>query len=358
MHKSCTFWSILLLAGVVEAQVVSDLPPKPDVQTYLMVGRESVRGEALAIEDDRVRMRVHFNEGTMQRTFRVDQFRPGSVFRMRLSLTADDDVAGHLALVRYALDTEQVTRARQSLARARSLAGDPRLGTDLERGFVAAEVSALERRFFEQLDGGDLRAAKRTLSAMRRKYAGALSPGRIAGLQREVDRERDRRTAEGVAAKTAEDRMQLAKERQRRLTPLVQRLEVAARARRNGLLNSKNFSRAIDEFGRAIRQCEVVLSSLEQLERRYGNDEVTMRETGLLRRDAEQVMVDCLLNTASMYLTRSSLTSAMGSVNKVFVVDPSNDQALEMRSRIETAASYWGWGWSWRRGVTPPPESD
>ena len=349
MRKNVTIWSVLLLSGAVESQEL-EVERAPEVQTYLMVGRESVRGEVLGIEADRVRMRIYFDKGTMQRTFPLDRFRPGSVFRMRLALTADDDVAGHLDLVRYALDTDQVSQARQSLARARSIAGDPNLGQDLEREFAAAEVETLERRFFEQLNDDRLIAAEKTLASMRRKYAEALAPGRLEGLLREVDRERGRRTAESAAVAAAEDRKQVAIERERRLSPLMDRLEVAARARQKGLLNSSQFSRAIDDFGRAVRQCEVVLRTLDQLERRYGNDEITMREAGLLRREATQVMVDSLIHSASMYLTRSSLTAAMGSVNKVFVVDPRNEQALELRARIETAASYWGWGWGWRRG--------
>jgi tetratricopeptide (TPR) repeat protein len=344
LTQQLTLCSVLLLSTIATGQDRGS-----GLRSYLLVDRTAVRGEVLRVDGESVLLRIPIAEGNMEWEYRLDRFTPASIYHIRAAVAPDDDAAVHLELAEFALGVDQVSLARASLANARQIAGDPGLGTALERRFAATEASKLEARFFRQLGDGDIDTAGRTLITLSRRFPEEITAERVATLQQELDRERDRRrgATAAAAAKRVEGEQQ--DEQRRWLAALASELDGAHSAWEQALRSTGSFVQATELFDRAVTRGELVLRSAKGLEGAWADRPEAIRELDRLREDAERLVLDARLGSASQYLTRGSFSQAMESVNRILLDDPRNPQALAMRGRIETAANEaWGWYWTWR----------
>jgi hypothetical protein len=338
---------LLSLAAQVDARM--ELPAPGGIQTFYLADKQPLRAEVLSVADGQARLRVHAGGGTLERTVGLNELTPYSAYRLQESITPAGDAQAWLDLAGFAADNGLVSSARRALSRARNIAGDPDLGTDVEGRLSASAADAMIEDFHEDLEAGRLSAAERTLRTAVSRYPDQIDARQGRALQQEFERAR----AEIERGERSEAAQQEAREaaaaREKELRPLRQRLERGRKEYERALANSKSGSTANRQLEGAIRDLQSVVQGADRVIEKAGNDEVLVREASRVRESAQSTRIDALLASGSLHIVRGQFNPAMGRVNEVLLLEPENKRALAMRGRIEVAANQDGWGWGGRR---------
>ena len=104
-------------------------------------------------------------------------------------------------------------------------------------------------------------------------------------------------------------------------------------------------STSLRHYDRALALFRDLDRRAETLMRRHADEPDFTSELSSLSQQGQDETITCLLSQASIYTTRSSFNQAMGKVGQVLAVDSQNQQALNMRARIEIAANSNNGGW-------------
>jgi tetratricopeptide (TPR) repeat protein len=316
-----------------------------DKETYILSSGRAVKAEVLEVNDSRVRMRVHVAGGSLERWFRLEEFKPQSAYVILRSVAKVKDPGAHLRLAEFAASKSLIAVARRELQSARSLSGNALLGSNVQTMIDRRAVDGLEHLFREALSKGQLDSAQKYLSAILIRHPSAKSAAEREALVALLDNQR-------FAAKDARHRAKAkrasAREEKRRAsllrTPRAHLAKGKAESRK-GLLGSRHFASAHQHFTRAVRHYESTIRSTETLERKKSSSEILKRQSRALRSEAQTALANSLLNSGSLCLVRGKFTTAMEHVNRILLMDPKNSRALSMRARIEIAANQWGYGY-------------
>ncbi len=324
-----------------------ELPSAKSAQTFYLADKTPLFAEVKSIDSGQATLTVFAGGGSLQRTIALSDFTPTSAFRAMESVASADDANAQLELAKFAADHGLVASARRSLSRARSISGDPKLGADIEATVAKSAANSMIDDFHELLKKGDLLAAQRKLDAATNRYPDEIDATRGQALAQELvaaraDIERgERKEAADRAARDA------AKEQDRLLRPLRERLQRGQEAYKRALAESKNTGTASRLLDTAIQNFGTVLEGADELTQKHADDEGLTSEIGRLRASARSQQIAALLASGSLYLVRGSMNAAMGRVNQTLLLDPNNQQALALRGRIEIAANSNNSGWGW-----------
>jgi tetratricopeptide (TPR) repeat protein len=335
----------VLSSILVSLLLVSSVDKALDKEIYILASGKAVKAEVLEVNDSRVKMRVHVAGGSLERWFRLEEFKPHSAYVILRSVANAEDPGAHLRLAEFAANKSLIAVARRELHLARKLSGKISLGSNVQTMIDRRAVDGLERLFREALSKGQLDSAQKYLSAILIRHPSAKSAAEREALVALLDKQR-------LAAKDARHRAKAkrasARDEKRResllRTPRAHLAKGQAESRK-GLLGSRHFASAHQHFTRAVRHFESTIRSMEVLERKKSSSDLLKRESRALRSEAQTGLANSLLNSGSLCLVRGKFTAAMEHVNRILLIDPKNSRALAMRARVEIAANQWGYGY-------------
>ncbi|MHC4815292.1 MAG: hypothetical protein ACYTGW_08840 [Planctomycetota bacterium] len=338
----------LVLAGSAAAQPTGDLlvvPSKNSIRTYVFTekkaGKTGIRGKIKKVQGDRVWLTVYKGSATWDETAKLDEFTPVSRFRIMQAVTPDTAEA-QLGLARYGLAQDAPVQARYALRVARKLAGDPKLGADLEAELRKETATLLQARFHDSLAKGKIATARQTLRELNRHYSDVVSPDARSQLQAALETREADFKAQAAERRAKEATARQDKEFHRKLNPLRKRLERGQANVKRGLNAGSSMSKALGAFKRANSDLDRVVRGCEQLRKKYGNEPRYTSDINYVHEQGTRALTDSLLHSASILTSRGSFNKALGNVNKVLAMDSNNTRALAMRGRIEAAANE-GW---------------
>jgi len=347
---------LLLASAALGLLSASNLPvvhaPAPAVQDddagaesrrYVMKGGKAIRGSVLAVEGDRVRLRVSVGGGSGESWYDLSSFEPGSQVDLRRAGLADDDYQGMLDVATFALESGLVDDARRELqfmAHAAAAAGTP-----LTPELRASALDLTDRIITELCAAGKVGEARTGVRRLLTKRGGDLTDEDRTRLMDTLDAGIAAREAAEAAERDARADARATAELERKLAPIRKDVEDGQAYRRKGLLESKSQSKSRRDLKKAVGHFDRARKSAERLARSAAGDEALAAQLADLSEAAFAGWHDCLLSLASLSLSTGQFNDAMESVNTVLADVPKDREALEMRSRIEVTANDWGW---WR----------
>jgi hypothetical protein len=305
---------------------------------------QTVHANVLGTQGDDVRLEVYVGGGKMVETRKMAAFDQESQFMIQHAVTPDTPDA-YLKLAKSAIDAGLINSARRSLAKARSLAGDPSLGADIESSIGGRSVAVLEKHFEDDVKAGHTVDARRVLATLELRHGDAVPDQKRKAMQAEIDSILAQRKAAEAAREAAAETAREAKKRKQELEPAEHYLELAKRHRKTAMTSSAGSSEADDNYKRAVTDSQRALHDLDSLAKRHANDTELMSQLAPLRQDAQSTMVSSLMDGASVYMIHGRFNDAMTNVNRVLASNPTHEQeqrANAMRARMEMAANR-GW---------------
>ncbi|MHC5064399.1 MAG: hypothetical protein ACYTG5_10545 [Planctomycetota bacterium] len=321
-------------------------------RTYLLKDKTVIRAEILAVEGEDVRLRFHVEGGGGIVTRKLEDFTPASQFNIKRAVTDKDDLEGHLALAEFAVQNGLIAAGRREIFAAREIAQDHGIAPELEDRIMDEAVRIIDGLLREMIAEGKTKDAKHLLREM-------MQAPRLSDEQKQelVDLVHAGTTTTATAkpeepsntAKTpTTESRELSTAENRQLKPLQERLEKGRSHEKKALMNSRSQSSAISEYNRAIKEFEIIDKNTSSILKRPSSSSGLVIALQSLGKEAEDAMISSLLGQASIYFTRSSFNDALDNIGQVLAIDPQNQQALDMRARIEIAANddddYWRGG--------------
>lgn len=115
---------------------------------------------------------------------------------------------------------------------------------------------------------------------------------------------------------------------------------------KQGLTTKRTGSASMQAWEKAIYDGKKCLAELGKFEKKEANSEASALASGYRVLVIEQ-MIEIYMHMASNLTTRTDYNGATTQVNQALALDPTSTAALDMRARIEYAASDDGdWGWA------------
>lgn len=316
--------------------------PQGSIETLVLKNGDHMRAEVLRLDNERAVLRVHFEGGSMQVTRRLDEFEPQSVYRMLRTSADPQKTADLLRLAEFAADNGLIWVAQRDLEAARRLAGQDSLAPELAQKVEDKGGSILEALFQRELDGNhDMQKARRLLSDLLIRFPGSQAAQRRDDLlarlrEAELRADADKRAAAAALASAKADEA-----RRKTLQAISEHIEDGAAENQRGLTSSKQFAVAHGHFQTAVQHFDKALRAAA-VAAKGSEDSQLAGQLQDLRQQASRLQTDALLNAGSVCLVRGQYNAALGHVNSVLAIDPTNADARAMRARIEVAASYRG----------------
>jgi len=314
-----------------------------EVRRYVMKGGKSVRGSVLALDGDRVRLKVMVAGGSGEAWYDLSAFEDKSQVDLRRAGLASDDYQGMLDLSAFALDKGLVDAARKELrfmAHSAQVAGTP-LSPELQAGALDL-TNKIILALCEAGKVGDARTGVRSLLT---KRGSDMTEAQRQQLMDTLDKGIAARKAATAAKKEARKDAKLAAETERKLAPLRKAVKDGEAYRRKGLLESKNQAKSRRDLKKAVAEFDRARKGVAKMADAGRKDEALGKELIGLSQEATTGWHDCLLSLASQSLSTGQFNDANASVNTVLADFPKDKEALAMRARIESASNDWGW---WR----------
>jgi len=324
------------LTSTGNAQETSRLLGQQQV-LYLASGT-TVRGTPIA--DDGLSVELRMSDGS-GRTYAYTDLDPRSVYRLMKGRASRDDGAAQIEVGNYARDHGYYAHARRHYDQA--LAADRELGARVEhelgilRERAAGEELAKART---ALSKGETGAAEEHLATVLKEFPGERAAESAAAMLNDIH------AREATMTRSAPD---LEVEVAADFDKVREYYDRGVEENRKGLLASKNQSRALRHFDSALKNTQKARQEIGGVMKSNEDSPAHRRAADDWERRSLDLVIDVDLNMASIYMTRESFNSALERVNHAIAVDPANQEARNMRARIEVAASNDNWGWGWRR---------
>jgi hypothetical protein len=268
--------------------------------------------------------------------YHLDELDGRSVYHVTRNKVPQDNAKGQLQLANYARDIELFVHARRHYEYARK--ADPSLGPQIDKEIAIGRKMAadyLMRLSKEAIAKNDLKSAEKYLSIMVEKLPDEPATDEARTLLDQYYTTVRAAADDEVEAAASE---QLTKELARGKKYYDDMLAKNKKA----LMNTKNGSLAKNNWNNAIKDGDKALKEIAKVKKKY-SDQATVELLESYEVIVQNQMFDIHLAAASFYTTQTDYRSAMGEVNKVLAVDPTNKDALAARARIEQASSR-GWG--------------
>ena len=254
----------------------------------------------------------------------------------------EGDLSAQLAVAELAEEKGLTEMARTELRRCAHMIHD---GEALPPAVRERAIELIVQLVDSLCAEGKISEARSAVTRIITRQSSSLSVEEQDRLISTVEAASDRAIGEQNKARRAKEDARVVAERERKLKPVLARMDKGKERRRKGLLNSRQFSAASRDLHGAAKEFELALADIDRLSQQFADDPLMIAELEDLGAQCRTQWHDSLLSAASLELVRGSYGRAMESVNTVLLVEPQNEQALAMRARIEVSQSDWGWRW-------------
>ena len=312
-----------------------------DVRRYVMTGGKSVRASVIAIDGDRVRLKVMVAGGSGEAWYDLSAFDDKSQVELRRHALASDDYQGMLDLSVFAFNKGLVDAARKELrfmAHSAKVAGKP-LSTELK----SAALDLTNQIIISLCEAGKVGDARTGVRSLLTKRGSDMTDAQRKQLMDSLDQGIAAQKAAGKAKKEARKDARLAADMERQVAPIRKAVKDGEGYRRKGLLESKNQAKSRRDLKNAVAYFDRARKSIAKMANAGRKDEALGKELLSLSKEATTGWHDCLLSLASLSLTTGQFNDATASVNTVLADFPKDKEALAMRGRIDSASNDWGW---------------
>lgn len=268
--------------------------------------------------------------------YRMDDLDARSVYLVNASLVPKNDPKAQLIVANFARDAGLYAHAMRRYGETVKL--DPSL-----KATVEGEVAKLKRTAAEKCVENARQAAANNKLAEAEKWLTIL----VEKLPDEPEAAQARSMLEQHYAKTRaakiEEADQKASEALRKdVEEGKKRFEQMVDRTKQGL-QATGGSEAENLFRQALSDGKAVMRDIDSIEKKYSDPKVK-EQASRYRSIVTDQMVEVQLHIASQRATKSDYNGAQKAVNEALVLDPKNEEALSMRSRIQEYASQ-GIGW-------------
>lgn len=318
----------VLSAGPVQAQ---------DYSLKLKDGSR-VTGKPTAYDDARKVLSFRTSDG-QDRNFTLDELDARSVYMVNRSLVPKDDYEAQLQVANYARDIELFAHSARHYRNAREAGkNDPAFLSRLEKNFDDAKRQASVWALGKAQEAAakkNEREAVKWLTIIIEKLPDEPAAREAQSLLDQYYT-RSRAKLDEKAEQDSEHvlRKELAQGK-RHYDHMIEKTKKGLSSK--GSTSTRQWESAIKDGNRALKE-------IDKFEKKQGD--ASLKETlDGYRATVTEHIIDVRLHLASSYMTRTSYQQALAEVNKGLSLDPENERALSMRSRIENAAADSGWGW-------------
>lgn len=335
---------VLALASVASSQLNARLLLSHTARQWSLTTTdgESVRAQVTSLDGDTARLKLVLPGGggtTVAR--KLDEFDLESQLYIRAAVAPETPDA-FLALSEEAAEAGLMRPARQGLAHARMLAGDPTIGSAVEAAMHRARAKQLEDQFEQDLSESQVTKARGVLATLEHQYGDVVSADQVASMEGQIDALLTAKADAYTEQKEAAEREREAQRRESLMKP-IDRLITAAQRNHTAALKAKpSSSESRNYYDNALTASDRALRMIQSLEKRHGDDQELMARAAAQRSSALDILRSTLIDSASGAMLRGQYNKAMSYVNRILAYDPDDRQALAMRGRIEVAANS-GW---------------
>jgi tetratricopeptide (TPR) repeat protein len=312
-------------------------------ETLHFLAGNSMQGQVLS--DDGSEVQLKTVEG-MQMTVRYGDLTPRTVYRLMLARTQKDDATGQVAIGDYAATHDLWAYAQRHYDYA--VAADPSMQADVQKKLDALHVSASDGMLADAQHAAKVgrdKDAKHTLSTLVQQFPHEQAADKATTILGDMKEKAKAAHDEQLKAKHDKDTVQA-------LKPISKKLNVIIDKNHDGLANSKDQSRSIEDFKHALKECGLADDDLADLVKKNQDNQQLLDGAKDLESKLQDQYMQAVNNLANAYNLRGSYPDAMSLVNKALARFPDNQQLLNLRAQIAANSSNDGIGaWGGRGRV-------
>jgi len=322
----------LILASVLQAQL--------RLETLVLKVGGTVTGEIIDVSDSAFVVARKVGKSAIKQTIKFSQVSPNSMYASLVSVLSPLDRTDHDRVARLSFDAGLHAIARRhwlaTLPEGKAATGD--VLENINR-CVAKDIEQLLKRSRKALKLEQFSRARRLAMTAMRRYAkhDAVKnmPAYLNSITKSYEsaRRRNAAIARSARAKRAWERGE------RYIQDVSNWVEKALHAESKGLKATERFRVArsrLDTATKYLRSAEKQASKLRQSSK---IPRELWPQLAKIEEDIVALQVRMRLHVASLYTVRGSYGTALAYVNTALSYDPSNEQALAARARIEEAAA-------------------
>jgi hypothetical protein len=298
--------------------------------TLKLADGTSVRGHGTRYDGDTETLYFRSEDGR-DLTFTMDQLDGRSVYVVHHSVVPKDDGQRQLALANFARDAGLFAHSNRHYGYAKK--ADPSLAAEVERNVTIMHDKAASYCMEQALAAsrkGDTRDAETWLKRILQKLpdtgqaaqASKMLDKHYAEVRAKQDDELERKAPELLASDLKRGK---------------QAYDAMLENNKKGL-QTKNNSRSRGYYERAVKDGEKALKEIDKVAKKRTDGFSQETLDGYRGLITEQV-VEIRLNYASQLLVQSDYRGAQHQVNNALALDPGNEAALSLRSRVENASN-------------------
>ncbi len=343
------------------ATVVAALGPSTTEGSKILnvrfVGGEFARVQVLELDDDRVKLRVLADESSMQVERKLADFDPHSAFRIELQARDPDSFEDHFSMARRAADLDLETAATEHAIHALGRLPDTPEAETRRKRLAFWATANLERWLERTIDAGDIEQSIRHLEVLSTRFSDHFPEERLDQLAtRVLDLEQDR-AAQRRAARQSRLDAQARRSIERRLAPIRRAVTRGDEFLRKAIASSRRVAESNRLATRAIKAYESAWRAAEKLQAKHPKNRPLCREIESIANHVHQHEIQAALHAASVLTVRGDFVAAMDRVHDVLALDPTHDEAREMRRAIAIAGAAASAGFGLGQGPVVVPQS-
>jgi len=268
--------------------------------------------------------------------YTLDELDARSVYLVNASLVPKNDARAQFLVANFARDAGLYAHAMRRYGEAVKL--DPAMKPAVETEVVKLKRTAAQyciENARAAAAKNDMAGAEKWLKVLVQKLPDEPEAMQAAQLL-DTHYAKVREAKVAAADQKASDALKKDVEQgKKRYSQMVEKTKLGLQAR--GGSEAENYYRG------AIADGKAVMKEIDDIEKKYSDPKVK-GQAAEYRSVVTEQLVEVYLNIASSLATRSDYQGAQKQVNEALALDPKNEQALSMRSRIEEYSSQ-GIGW-------------
>ncbi len=327
---------ILVLGGLAAAPAAAQLR----FETFELSNGRRVTGEVLEVRDDAFLVLRKLGKGSLREEIAFTAIEPGSLYAVLVSALSPLDRGSHRRIADVAFEAGLFPTARRHY-----LASLPEEATPL--GELAERIALCDRndidrlleRAGDELDKENFKAARRLAMLVMRRYPDREEAHAIPARLEEINRRYEAARRRDLALERSRRERSFYAKAEKHLALLENGLAGAEAQERLALRSSDRFRSSLGRFERGLRLLDRVEKESVEL-RRSG---ILPTELGARLTEIDEhiiaLQIRLRLHVASLYTVRGSFGTALAWTNEALAYDPTDQQALESRGRIEQAAA-------------------
>jgi hypothetical protein len=324
----------MLRSTLILALVAALAVPSLASEQIKLKGGKVVSGRATAYDPDRKVLSFRLDDG-QEMQYSMDDLDSRSVYLVYGSVIPKENGKGQLQLANFARDAGLYQHAVRRYGYAAK--ADPSLKAEVDKGMAElkkrAAAACLANAKAAQAKGNAKETQKWLNILLERLPDEPQAVEAAAMVEANYTREANARD-DALEKEHAELIEKDLKKGKKAYDTMIEKTKQG--------LTARNSSESSNHWNSALREGETVLKEIDRLEKKYPDDKRIQDGAVKYRKLTIDQMVSIHLHLASRYTANSSLSNAMKEANKALALDPENAQALAARARIEVAANDGG----------------